>query len=493
MTALAGWLLLLAVAVLSAAHWPVYPYFLDSYYHLSVIQGFLDAGGPVGHAFWEAAPQGRPHLYPPLFHLLFLPARMMGVPPIPLARFWTWLSFPFLLGAVWLVLRRLAGTRRAALTILLLATPYSFFLGSINFVPATAVLSAAVGIALALDRQRPLAAGLLLALAFWTHAGLPWLVASALLLFGGFSPAHRKTAWAAFGIGLIAASPWLAYQAGHLSLLRFQPRGEEHFLETPPLAVVLGLLGIRLAWKEGGIARFWVALAVGFLPMLAGYRARFLATQGLFPLLILGGITLDVLAQRIRSRWLFPVGLALLALGSPSFHFSSRGSSRVAWNDTTLGILSGAVEGVPRGTGNPLYQKRLLEELAAAVQAHVQPDELIFCNVPYVGGMLSVLTGRATTNQMLREMAERPLADQIRPARVVLWLKDPTGRLRPTGQEAALQFHLRPLGETDLALLYYNPYAQEQRRIVRAVIPGWLALGIILLVGGIAVRDLKRP
>ena len=488
----AGGLILFAVALFSACHWPVYPYFLDSYYHLSVIQGFIDAGGPVTHAFWEAAPAGRPHLYPILFHLLFLPARLMGVGPLPLARFWTWAGFPLLLAAAGLVGRRLKTERRATLTVLLLATPYSFFLGSINFVPATLVLLAALGIALALDRNRPLAAGLFLGLAFWTHAGLPWLLALSLLIFGLISPAHRKSAFRALGIGWLAASPWLIHQARHLALLQPQPRGEDQLLETPFLAVALGLWGVRSAWKEGGLSRFWIALALGFLPMGLGYRARFLSTQGLFPFLMLGGIALDHGAERVRFRGVAPVLLALILFGSPSFHFSPK-TRRVAWGDTTLGILSGAVAPVPRGTAVSLYQSKFMGELAAAARAHTQPDELIFCNVHYLGGMLSVLSGRATTNQMLREMADRPLEDQIRPARLIVCVKDPTGKLRPTGAEMALQFHLRPLGETELANLYYNPTAEGRRKVVRAWIPWWLACGIMGLAVGLAFRDLTRP
>ena len=53
-------LIILGAAILSTAQWPAYPYFLDANYHLAVIRGFREAGGPVLHAFWEAAPEGRP-------------------------------------------------------------------------------------------------------------------------------------------------------------------------------------------------------------------------------------------------------------------------------------------------------------------------------------------------------------------------------------------------------------------------------------------------
>src|SRR5512136_318206 len=67
--------------------WPRLPLFIDCYYHLSVAQGFSDAGGWVGRAFWEYAPYGRPHLYPPFFHILELFLYKSGLDFITIARF----------------------------------------------------------------------------------------------------------------------------------------------------------------------------------------------------------------------------------------------------------------------------------------------------------------------------------------------------------------------------------------------------------------------
>lgn len=488
----AGWLILLATALLSASHWPIYPYFVDSYYHLSVIEGFRAAGGPVLQAVWEAAPEGRPHLYPPLFHLLFLPARMAGIPAITLARFWTWASFPLLLLSVWFVLRRLTTPRLAALTLIALVTPYSFFLGSINYVPATLTLIFAMGILLALARQRWLAGGLLLALVFWTHAGFSWLLTLSLILFGLFSREHRKTAWICVGIGILGGSPWLLHLARQTSHFKFAPRGEERFIELSILPLTLAFFGAVLAWKKGGIYRFWVALALGFLPMLAGYRFRFFAAQGLFPLLLLTGIALDWAAGRLlRGKWL-AAALAAMALLAPTLHTSPAGAKMV-WADTTGAVLSGAVTPAYRGTGNPLYHTRLISPLVKAVQAHTQRDELIFCNLPYLGIMLGVLSDRASSSPLLREMGDSPQADQIRPARLVIWVKDPSGSPTLEMQGIVLQHHLRPLGETELAYLFLNPYGEGKRRAPRAVCPWWLALGAFGLVFGLAVRDLRRP
>ncbi len=490
--ALAAGLLVLAAAALCAAQWPAFPYFLDSYYHLLVIQGFRDAGGPVLHAFWEAAPQGRPHLYPPLFHLLSLPLLSSGVAPIALARGWCTIAFPLLLFTAWRLFSRLSGPRAGCLAVIALTLSYSFFLGSVNHLPATLVLIQALGILLALAERRIVAGGLLLAMAFWTHAGLPWLVALALLLHGFLDPKNRRVAWAILAIGLAGGSPWLAHLARHQSMIQIQPRGEERFLDTPILALLLGAIGLVPAWRRGGVHRFLVAMAVGFLPMLALYRFRFFATQGLFPWLLLAGVALEAIGSRLRRPWAFAALLVTFSLFSPSLH-GSAGGWALSWADSFWSRATGLHGGPGRPTELPLYHPRFMDALAKEIRAHVSPEELIHSNVPYFAGMLGVVSGRSTTNQMLREMADRPAAEQIRAARLVIWIKEtPLAPPSRQLQEIAAQFQLRPLVQTEIAYLYFNPRATARRQVRQAVVPGWLATLLLLAVAGTAGWDFLR-
>ncbi len=491
--ALTAGLVILAVVILAGTQWPGYPYFLDSYYHLSVIQGFRTAGGPTLHAFWESAPEGRPHLYPPLFHLIGLPAVLLGIPPLVLARIWSWAALPLLLIVAWVVLRRLFNDRTACLTVVVLATPFSFFLSSVNYLPATLVLTCSLGILLALSKARWLAGGLLLGLAFWLHAGFPWLLLLALALFGVIAPAYRWTVWKTMGLGILIAAPWTIHMAKHLSLFRVQPRGEEQFLETPILLLLLGVVGLKVCWNRGGIHRFFVALALGFLPMLVSYRFRFFAAQGLFPLLLLAGQALDRLAGKIRPAGLAGLGLTGLALVSPTLYHSPKDPGiHWAWADSTLPILAGRPQPVARGTANPLFHAKFMEPLALGVRAHTRPEDLIWCRFPYFGGMLSVLTERATTNGMLREFQERSREAQIRLARMIVWLKDPVAKVPREMEQTALQYHLQPLGETEIAYLYLNPHPTGKRKVTPAVLPWWVASGLMGLAVAAAVWDLKR-
>ncbi len=495
---LAAGLVIVGAAIFAAAQWPAFPYFLDSPYHMAVIRGFQDAGGPVTHAFWEAAPEGIRHLYPPLFHLLWLPARSLGMPLLVMAKLWSWAAFPFLLTLAWIVFSRISTARLACLVVLALAVPFNFFLGVVNYLPATLVLAAALGILLALAKKRWLAGGLLLGMAFWLHAGLPWLLVLTLLIFSFLEPGCRRTAWRVIAVGLLVASPWLIHEMRHLSTFHIHPRGEEHFIDTSPLLIGLGMAGLPLAWKRHPlVGRFFVALAVGFLPMLIHYRFRYFSAQGLFPWLLLAGVTLDWLAEKFRPHWLAAAMLAGLVLGAPGFFLSMENhpwKTDWVWADTTFSVLAGRPQTVPRITAQSLFKEQFTDELIGLIESNTIPEELIYCNLPYLGRMLTSLSGRAMTfNEPLRDLPEHPLAE-VRKARLIVWVKNSSGGVSQEGtlRRVLTEIPLEPLQETKTAYLFLNPSAPARRQTARAVVPWWAADLLILLGVGLVVRDLRR-
>ncbi len=484
---LAGWLLVTMFVVLIAAQWPNLPYFLDSYYHLSVIEGFRQAGGPTLRAFWESAPQGRPHLYPPLFHLLFLPGLIAGIGPISLAKLWSWAVFPALMAGLLLVVSRMRGWKPAVLTGVAFSVPYAFFLSCVNNPPASLALLFFLGTALALHRQKAVPAGIFLGLAFWSHAGLPWLFSLGLLLFAAAEPSRRKTTLGALAIGLCLAIPWLLQIGLHRQLIALQPRGQDRMPELPLVWLALGLAGIIPAWKARGISRLWPALWIAFIPMAFFYPYRFWTGQGIFPALMLAGFALERLRAK-TTRLIFFGLLAALAILSPSMAFQN-GRPTLSWAENTPLVLSGIRPDSHAAIATALYNPRYAGELTREIEAHTRPDELIYCNLNYMGGMLSSLTGRACTNQMLREMADRPANELIPPARLVIWLKNREGNADPAMEQSAVEFHLRPLVKTELAYLYYNENARGVKEPARAVMPWWLAFGIAAagIVGAVAL------
>ena len=112
-------------------YWPLSPRFLDIYYHLSVMEGFSQAGGYTIHAFWEFAPVGRPHLYPPLLHILMLALFQTGLSEITIGRIFECALYPLLLLTIWRVSRHFFGRQAAFFIVLLFSSVYSLYLSAV--------------------------------------------------------------------------------------------------------------------------------------------------------------------------------------------------------------------------------------------------------------------------------------------------------------------------------------------------------------------------
>jgi hypothetical protein len=398
---------------------------------------------------------------------------------------------PALLACAWAVFSRIFGPSKAVLTLAALATPYSFFLAAVNYLPATGVLVCTLGLMLALFRKRWAAGGIFLGFAFWLHAGLPWLTALSVLTFAWIEPTYRKISLRALLLGILLASPWLLHSVSHAHLIQLQPRGEERFLEFPVIPLALGAAGFFWSLKAKGMERFPAALAVGFMPMLAGYRFRFFAAQGLFPWLLLAGLALARLAPRIKSARLAFGLLAGLALFSPTLFYSGE-TARWALADTTFAQLAGWAKSPERPFARTIFNAKFMTGLAGRVKALTGPDDLVYCNFAYVGGLMNVLTGRAATNRMLREMAEVHPLLEIERARLIVWIKEADGGESKELARIARRLGLVPEGETPIAHLLTNPGAAGTRRVTKAFCPGWLAVGVMGVAAGWALWDLRR-
>ena len=123
--------------VLLIMRWQSLPVFLDSYYHSSCMTGFKDAGGIVLHDFWEYAPTGRPHLYPPLFHVILLGLSALGVPVLTIMRLACVVIYPLVLFTISWVVTKLYNDRSAFFTVLAASLPYTFFLNTITAIPSS--------------------------------------------------------------------------------------------------------------------------------------------------------------------------------------------------------------------------------------------------------------------------------------------------------------------------------------------------------------------
>lgn len=485
---LAAGLVTLWVSLLILAHWPILPWFLDYFYHMAVVAGFLQSGGLVLHEWWEFAPAGRVHLYPPLWHLITLPAAQLGIPLLILSRLWCVLFFPLIACLVWRIVRELFDDRSAAWCIFLLATPLSLTAAILNYPAASLATVFSLLAWWALERRRLIAASIAVGFLGLTHTGLFCLFVLTLLFYAALRKDLRNEIGVSLGVGFLIASPWLIHQGLHVSALHVAARRETILVELAPILLILAAWGARCTWRNANVSRFCVAWWLGTLPMVVFYRFRLLAGHGLLPVVLLAGLgAADLWKRGTACR----VGLMASLCLWPVWHQGLDGAAW-KWADTSIVTLASAREGSKRITTEPLYIERFWEPIGLALQSQTTPDELFACNTHYGAGLLTVLSGRSTTTGMLGEITP-PKQDPIANARLLVWLKE-SAQGRPSRQmeKVALQYHLQPLGETDISYLYFNNRPQGRRQTRKAVLPWWLSTVLIGFLAGWLVSDLRK-
>ena len=477
------------------AQWPLFPKFLDVYYHLAVMKGFETAGGYVTHAFWEYAPFGRPHLYPPVLHLLMLDLYKLGVPEMTIARLLDCLLYPVTLFALWMVCKNWYGSRPAFFVLLVYASVYSLYLACVTLAPFTLAFIAGLFMLLSLERGKVIAAGVLLAIGFYTHTLMAFLFLATILFYGLLERRRLVAVCQAASLALGIAAPLLLFQFGHRYDFQFLNIRENHSLELDLFVYGLALCGLWLAFQRKG--KYWlpVSLAAAMFFLIPTHRFRFFSGHGLVGFVLLAGLALDFfyegLASRFKKRsfqalfivgcfvifyFLAPVFQVDLKAKSVTTRFFDRSLTQYLKNQDTRNF---------RAKGFSIYFPKEYGEIAEVIEKHSSSDDIIWTDFNYAGGILSILTGRATSSAMLPEVKPDPGFDALASAKILLWFKDENG-LAPAGmEETVLSRHLKYLQETTFAFIYENPADYSTRQSKKAVVS--LTLANILLGAGIFI------
>jgi hypothetical protein len=437
--------LLIVVVVATFVSWNIYPVFIDVYYHMGVIEGFSQAGGITTRAFWEMAPGGRVHIYPPSLHVIGYFFSLVGVSPRTYVTLISAFCYAGCLITTWIWLRRIIGERSALFALILLCGPYSFFWTQAVFNAVAGVMVLAPLAFLALETEHFLACGVINFIAITMHPiGLflpPALVINTLLrrkkptrislqsvpLLGesqavnGNSSKHcfcegtdRRLVVAhshatcppseKYGViaGLLAASvpvalygPWLAHIWANRAFLPDNRTGGEISLGNFGGGANLGLFFVPFAllsvvWliKRRGPALGLVGALLGFavvFPM--GFGGRFLSLNVHWPLACLAGYGLGEMVRWLEQR-------NSLRIGTQIISFAVALAALVAYPAITFqggGFMGGGPRGGPPGgpRGDSSGGGRLLEEIksmASNWQVSIQAAALPKLFDAYSGG-----------------------------------------------------------------------------------------------------------
>jgi hypothetical protein len=234
--------------------------------------------------------------------------------------------------------------------------------------------------------------------------------------------------------------------------------------------------------------------------MLLNYRYRFLCGQGLLGVIFLAGSGIDafyagvsaLLKERVRPIYMTALPaliVYLLTLFSPSARRDVKTISFDISGSTFMNLLSprrayGRFEEVQ------LYKKKFIDGLIGAVERETAPDDIIYCNYAYFGGMLSSLSGRSLSCGMLNEVRPPEAFDPARHARLILWVKNPDGIPDARLESLIKELKLEKIAETDIAGVYKNRSADAKRSVAKdavscrsafLILSVWAALVIFTL------------
>ena len=490
------------VAGLWAAHWPRFPLFLDYAYHLHVVTGFARAGGVVLHDFWEYAPSGRPHLYPPLVHVALTALARGGVPLIAIGRWATALAFPILVAVLWEACRGWFDRRTAWWVVVTALVPYTWLLQTSAALPGAVAMILLLRLFGAVERGRAVATGCWLGLLWYTHLGMPWIAMGALAVYAALRPNRRVAAIRGLMIGVAIGLPWLLYLAGHYLSVAPMARAENRFVEYYVGLYLLAAVGWWLAWRHGGPARIGIAWAVGSLLMLPMFRYRFFNGEGLLAPVLLGGCALAWVQARLTDRMTTPgrngvvLGLALVVWAvSPSITVAD-GRAVVRWRESGPWRLLTWHRQVPKSNDFGLYD-RWMQDAVARVRRLSAPDEIIWCNYRYAASLLGALADRAAATGAFSEALPPDVGSHggsvdCASASLVVWINDPDPEVEAVRRWLLERYPLTAVEQTEFATFYRQEGVTARIAPVAPAVPLGVAWVLAVALVGIAVWDDRR-
>lgn len=459
--------------IIQAMRWQLFPLFIDVYYHLSVMLGFNIAGGYVLNSFWEFAPVGRPHLYPPLLHIWMLILYKTGFSAITIAKFFDVIAFPITLFFLWLFVKNIFNKRLACFTVLAAASVFPFYLSLLTRLPASLSIIFALTSFLCIEKGKKTAAAIFLIYAFYLHALMPWIIVLSFLLYGIIDRGKLKACLVTILIAVLAYIPFLAHLYANRQYFSVVNVAENNQLEINIAVIVFAIIGIAAAFKRKGRYRFLLCLFTAFLVLGALYRYRYFSGQGLFGFILLAAVGIDYFYEKITSNKALVYYIAsvviLFFILSPTVDISPKGANFKAFN-STLGNLTSEKSYFERGNATSILFPKSYNQIVSAIKENTKEGDIIYSNFEHVAGILSIFSGRPTSTAMLAEVRPKREFDPIEAATLVIWIKDPDN-IKDEPSRLINEYGLQKIKDTEMAFIYRNARASAKAVVCKPFVP----------------------
>jgi hypothetical protein len=494
-----GIIFLFTIMLILRWHWM--PTFIDIYYHLLTMLNIKQCSGISAFSFWEYAPFGRPHLYPPLLHILMFIVYKFFPDVVTVARIFELLSFPLTLTVIFVTIRSIFNNRLAFWTVLLAASMYSFYLSSVDFLAATLSLLLSLLTFYAFEKNRLIAAVAFLSLSLYSQTSISLFFVLGLFIYGVL---RREKLYRVLGLiisALILYSPLLIHQLHFISYIDTTRIQENFPFEINLFAYILAGFGLVKSIRQRKEYSFFVALFIAgllFLPL----RYRFFSGQGMIGIIFLAALTLDIFyekicrkATRTNRAFIVPIYLLIAVLAmlliSPSMTIKGQ---KVFFNPigATYMQIFPSQQARQRTNEISIYLPKSFAPVFDVVNKQTTPQDLIASNFEYLAGFISVFTQRRTSSAMLAEIRPFKEVSPFSYARLIIWLKDPDNLTRQP-QGLIDKLGLIKIAETGVFFIYKNPnIAAMSIERCKPIVPLWLCVGLLAGLAGMAIVDLAR-
>lgn len=513
-----SFVILILALLFQLLKWRIMPIFLDVYYHLLTAAGFNQAGGWVSRCFWEFAPVGRPQLYPPLLHIIMLFFMKLGMPILIIAKFSQFIMYPLLIFVIWHVIREIFDKRLAFFTIMMLFSIYTFYLTAINTLAATLSLIFCLLSLLFLERDKILTSALLFTLAFYTHTFTPWIFVLFFMFYGIFHKERFRNCLKICILALLLASPIIIYQIVMRKYYVFERNLiENNFIDLYLLHWVIFIFGLAICFRKKGKYYIFVGLFLTFLSLLFfRFTFRYFSFYGIMSAVFMNAVFFSNLYDELKGKYrkiylVFICILFFILLPNLNIDLLERNNKGNIFAPTqghkndlifrkgifTLNLLDSSLlnfifcqSRLIRTHEVTIYYPKLVLEVVDAILKNSNEREIIFTNFPYTGGILSLLSNRATSGAMLSEVRPYRAFDKIAVSKLIIWQKDSLD-IENEPVELINRYQLKKIADTKLAFIYKNPRCIYEKQTQSAAISYKLLFILLFLVFVLIVWSMK--
>ncbi len=448
---------------------------MDIYYHLLTAWGFIQAGGYSGWDFWQYAPVGRIHIYPPFFHLMLAAFIKTGVSRIIIAKLCEVIIPVLFLGVLWNFIRVNFSKRLAFFTLLMFFSSFSFYLSVTNHIPATLALIFGILSLGQFFKNKLTRSVLLLTFCFYTHIGISWFFILTFFLYGAFNKDARRKTLSVAGLAFLLSLPVIIRE---LNGLRFMTTAglslnEKYLSQVKVVDLLLAVLGLSIALKEKGKYILFPAFLIASFIFII-YPYRFLSGEGYFSLILLSALFLDSIYNALNRKYVVLIIAVFILVISPTWiMYKSIKDNKLSYK---INVFDSGFINLLLAKGKVIWFPKEYLSAANIVRENSGSQDIVFSSLNFMGLTISSLAERATANALLPEIKLPESYNPLYSSKIIIFTKidDPnvTGKIISA-------LNLAKVGENDFFVVYKNPGCNVGVKVNKAI----LTFRLILIAG----------